>query len=76
MKIFILRLSRDLRVRYVGEGFSHGHLNIPIGIEESVSLELVKFAIAALKILALPTGRAVVFAKQIAGFKIPINTDS
>jgi hypothetical protein len=39
---------------------------IPVGTEESMSLELVKFAIAALKIRALPTGRAVVFALQIA----------
>jgi hypothetical protein len=39
-------------------------------------LEILKPTIAALKILALPTGRAVVFALQIAGFKIPINTDS
>jgi hypothetical protein len=42
---------------------------IPIGTEESMSLELLKPAIAALKIRALPTGRAVVFALQLQSLK-------
>jgi hypothetical protein len=46
--------------------FNH---HIPLGTCESMPLEILKPTIAALKILALPTGRAVVFALQLQALK-------